>query len=61
MITFRVEGGVKNPSIVAALEEDLFSGLGVDGADAVVGAAERDFGAIGRPSGTVDCVKSDRR
>ena len=32
MVAFRVEGSVENPVVVPALEEDLFAGLGVDGA-----------------------------
>ncbi len=59
MITFRIEGGVKNPSVMSALEKHLFTGLGVDRANAVVRAAERNFGAIGRPSGTVDGIKGN--
>ena len=54
------EDGVEHPVVVRAHEQDLLAGLGVDGPDAVVGAAEGDLRAVGRPARAVDRVEGDR-
>ena len=60
MFTFHIVCGAKHPIVVGALEENLFAGLGVNGAYGVVAAAEGNGLAVGRPAGAVDGVKRHR-
>ena len=55
------EGGAQRPIAVRAHLHDLFSRCSFDGAHRVVGAAERDELAVGRPAHAVERVVSDRR
>ena len=54
------EDGIEDPIAMAALEEDLLAGLGLDGAERVVGAAEGDQLRVGGPTAAVDGVEGDR-
>ena len=54
-----VEDGAEHPIAVGALLEDGLAGRGVDGAEVVVGAAEGDQFAVGRPTHAVNGVEAD--
>ena len=51
--------GVEDPVVVAAHEEDLLAVRRLDRPDRVVGQAESDEGAVGRPARAVGGVESD--
>ena len=60
MIPLRCEDGVEGPVFMGPLIEHLFAAGDVDRADGVVGAAEGDQLAIGRPGAAEDGVKGDK-
>jgi len=53
------KNGVEHPVAVGALEEHLLTGFGIDDAQRIVGTAESDLGAIGRPAGSKNRVECD--
>ena len=55
----RRERGVQHPVVMRPLEEDLLACPGIDGPDGVVGAAEGDLAAVGRPARAVNGVVGD--
>ncbi len=44
------EGGVEDPVVVRPHVDDLLAGLGIDGPDRIVEAAEGDLAAVGGPA-----------
>ena len=60
VLAFHIVCRAKHPIIVGALKENLFTGLGINGAYGVVATAEGYSLAVGRPAGSVDGVKRHR-
>ena len=57
MIPLGRKDRVEHPVFVGALIEHLFPGLHTNRPQAVIGAAKRDQGAVGRPRATIDGVE----